>query len=812
MTAVEVASMIHSLEDLDEDALHKSIDRFTTTLFDEMYTMRWYAQHVARHELTAQVVTNVSDRATLELFVQRFLNTTVAYHDDGTGERVYGCGSLVNYWGIVDLSFETLWYEYHPGDNERYCTLPSITPDTPSIPSPIFPPEYLASIIQNSTNSDKPWNGFESIFRPMGVTYPMFINIESIIIPDERNQVAGRQIHGYLVSAKTIKYHIGTYANSVPGCIATIMTDDEVDKFSEFDKEMWDFDKEIWDTTVAGTLDAEANVFTGVPNFTKRHVDDLENPLRVCPSMPLFHETDEMMTGYFRLCSKPPEKGVNNTCIFFRMDRPMSRHEEGTTPMIVLAVLIIGLIFILFVSFIIFLDLAVLRRVVNLSETIRQQTLKHHEDFKDDDFEQNATDEKTGKGEDKLSDNKTSNRGDEIGNLKLAMEQNTYRLRKRIEAINDVVRMERQKTLRHKQAMQLLCLWCDRHEFYPGLRPNAVLLRYEPTRSLDDLLSNPLAVEYLKSHCGSDCTLENLFFLLDVSWLLKLEAAEDRQEDPTKRKQIHHVASATAASIIAHYIADDAPQQINLSSAVFEALRDKNTPYKRGMFKEAVREVKLMVNTDILPRFKSTTAYTAMSENLFVDATANDEDSEPDSESVSTGGSVLTDETAPGASNMVAFNFRNLYATLDGETDVGSTYTNVSSVVGVDAEGSDEEAVDVYDDAHTTSTGWSENKRGTVCSSVKAASEKGDANEFEASDANSTEAKEKHAEKEGAKEKPAKKEGTKEKPAKKEGAKEKPAKKEGTKEKPAEKEGKDKSGKGKADCTSKSSSSHSSSD
>jgi len=103
-----------------------------------------------------------------------------------------------------------------------------------------------------------------------------------------------------------------------------------------------------------------------------------------------------------------------------------------------------------------------------------------------------------------------------------------------------------------------------------------------------------------------------------------------------------------------------------------------------------------MLNTDILPRFRGTTAYTAMSENLYVNALVDDEDS---SESVDTAGSVLSDEVAPGASNMVAFNFKNLYATLDTEHDVGSTYTNISSVIGVDEAGVDDVGdVDDVDD------------------------------------------------------------------------------------------------------------------
>jgi len=353
------------------------------------------------------------------------------------------------------------------------------------------------------------------------------------------------------------------------------------------------------------------------------------------------------------------------------MDRPMSHLEEGTNPVILLACLVIGLMIIVFILFIIFLDLAVLRRVVKLSETIRNQSLKEHDMIKEEEEKKKSRKGKTQEGP-------TS--GDEITNLKLAVEQNTYRIRKRLEAINDVAKNERQRILRHKQAMQLLSLWCDRNEFFPGLRPNAVLLRYEPSRNLNDLLSNPLAIEYLKSHCDTECTIEHLFFLFDVAWLEELEAAEDSEEDPAMRKQIHHVAVTTAKTIIERYIAEDAPQQINISSATFQVLRDKGTSYKRGMFKEAVNEVKLMLDTDILPRFQSTTSYTAMSENLYIDSFAS-ADAEMSTESESTAGSVLSDDTNVGGSNMVAFNFRNLYATFDGDTDLGSTCTNEMSVL-----------------------------------------------------------------------------------------------------------------------------------
>jgi len=372
----------------------------------------------------------------------------------------------------------------------------------------------------------------------------------------------------------------------------------------------------------------------------------------------------------------------------------MSRVEEGTNPVIYLSVLIVGLMIVLFILFIIFLDLAVLRRVVKLSKLIHKQTAAQGallKDADDDAAKSNDTKGKKGKsssGSTRLSSGKMSgsdgsgpSSGDEIKNLKIAVEKNNSRLRRRAEDINDVLRIEHQKTVHHKQAMQLLSLWCDRSDFFPGLRPNAILYRYEPTRNMDDLLTNPLAIEYLKSHCDSDCTLENLFFILDVSWLAQLEGAEDDEEDPAKRKLIHQVVVDTASNIISRYIAENAPQQINVSAATFMVLRGKGNSYKRDMFKDAVSEVKLMLNTDILPRFRNTTAYTAMSENMYVDSLALDDDSDLSSESASTAGSVLSDEADNGANNMVAFNFKNLYATYDTDTDVVSTCTNEMSVV-----------------------------------------------------------------------------------------------------------------------------------
>jgi len=272
----------------------------------------------------------------------------------------------------------------------------------------------------------------------------------------------------------------------------------------------------------------------------------------------------------------------------------------------------------------------------------------------------------------------------------------------------------------HKQAMQLLNLWCGRKDFFPGLRPNAMQLRYEPTRNLDDIINNPLAIEYLKSHCESDRTLENLWFLLDVSWLEELETAEDNEESPEKRAQIHDVAESAAKTIMKRYIVENAPQEINLSSATFMKLRAVGERYSRKMFDEAVSEVKLMLNTDILPRFQKTSAYSAMSETLYIDSSGGGtESSEFSDETVSTAGSILTDEGEDGDGNVgrvFAHTFKNLHTTFDvgrGDDNSSSYSGNSSSRVTAGPTGS------VVPDSQTeTTTAHGGDEKGTVPPSV----------------------------------------------------------------------------------------------
>jgi len=665
---VAVTQMTENLEDLDKEALRKSIDRFTMLFWDDIGRLQPYTRHAAWQRVTAEAAMNTSNRTAINQFVERFLKTAIVFHENGTVEHVYRCGSEINYWGIIHpQSFATMWSEYHPGKDGGYCSLEATKPWEPA---PIFPPEYFRGMIL--PNND-PLNGWLSIFPPARVADPMSLSIEAIMIPDENGNVTRNStVYGYLVAAKTISPHLSYFASNIPGCISMVSLPSDNAYFDDLDQSMWN-------TTKAGSFSVN-KTFTGVPNFTIRSKEDIKKcQIRQCPAIPLFNETDKLMTAYFRLCGLDPEKNKErNTCINYRMDRPMSRVEEGTYSVIMLAVLVVGLMVVLFIFFIIFLDCAVLRRVVKLSKTIREQTRDYKNDFRDDDSVSVSVKHTKKDSE----DGEAATSRDEIKNLKLAVKQNTLRIRRRLEAVNDVLRTEKQKIARHKQAMQLMSLWCGRSEFFPGLRPNAALLRYEPTRSLDDLLSNPVSVEYLKSHCHNESTLANLFFVFDVNWLTELETAVEEEEDVIERQKISQVVSNTAVNIITRYIAVDAPQKINVSDACLKALRDMGKKYKRDMFKDAVAEIMQMLSNEVLPRFRNSPAYNAMAENLFIDSFASAEESDfSTAESISTTGSIISDDTGTATtSRMVAFNFKNLYATFDGDTDVVSTITNDFSV------------------------------------------------------------------------------------------------------------------------------------
>jgi len=806
--------LFFSLEDLDKTMCNNSINRLTMLIEDDITALKQLTVMNGHTNMTYNYMTTllqaIEDHnetlkqetiAAWELEAGIF---TLDYTDPTFQTRVFQYSSYINYFALLDINFNTVYSVYYPSDIYNSGLDVGYVP---RIPAPVIKPDVYKAVKEESGRKNGDWYAVlipdENVFEPMMVTF------ERVKFTDVINPKPGYDDYyvGYYVTGRSILTRIRRILDAVPTCIT--VQDGLEEDYSKWDSEDIKYFKEAEKTPGHPVNKA----FAGTPVFAQRDNSTLaQSKYRLCPEQPLFPFTSTLMTGYIDYCGLDPAKHGTHHCFWMRLDRPMSMVEEGVKPLLIMSAEIIAIVIALFVIFVIFLDFVVLRRIEALSNVIKKQTRGHQKaqeeedettagvsvaEEKNDNHGKSGKSSKSGKSAASSSENsfttnssegggeapRVTNARDEIGNLKRAMEQNAIGLRKRLETVNDSIKGEQQKAIHHKQAMQLLNLWCGRKDFFPGLRPNAMQLRYEPTRNLDDILHNPLAIEYLKSHCESDRTLENLWFLLDVSWLEELEAAEDNEENPEKRAQIHDVAESAAKTIMKRYIVENAPQEINVCSATFMKLRAVGEKYTRKMFDEAVSEVKLLLNTDILPRFQKTSAYSAMSETLYIDsAGGGDESSEFSEETGSTAGSVLTDEGDEAEGNVgrvFAHTFKNLHSAFDIAHDENSSSSGASSSR---ASG-----------AGLTSASLAAGTIETATSGDRAGKETSSASEFSAAAApgpSKLVVKEPvpKKEEEPKKEEPKKEEPKKEEPKKEEPKKEEPKKEEPKKEEPKKEE------------------------
>jgi len=710
---IGIIVMFDSLEDLDVTYSNTSVNRFAMMVVGDMEKMRQYTLLNGFTPYSGWALRNYSlykqGKVSKQDFDYALMNFTfgmVYTPNMWTGVPEWNSGSEHNFISLLDVDCNTVpgaaWF--HPGNATTIC-LP--VPSTP----PVIKPESYKNMIATDPNA----NVWMSLFVPDdgGDTRPMMLTFIPVKMWGVVEEVPDDNVYGYLVFGRSIfprLHNGGSYVDDVPTCVTI---EDGKEEASKWDAQ----DKKAFAAVKAGTAQLGSDAYCGEASFAQRDNETIARTKgRMCPDVPLFESTPTLMVGYMKLCGLDPAVYGEANCIKIRVDRPMSFVQEGTTPVVTVSCLIVALMIVICIIFIIFLDCVVLRRIESLSKVIRKQTRGHARAQEDED-ESTAVPEEKGQtakygksGKSSKSKSGTSASGtsatsdssaattatnasatttskgglssahDELGALKSAMEQNAVGLRKRLEAVNDAIKIEQQKTVHRRQAMQLLNLWCGRKDYFPGLRPNAMQLRYEPTRNLDDILNNSLAIEYLKIHCENDHTMENLWFLLDVSWLEELEAAEDEEDRPDKRAQLHDVAVCAAKTIVRRYIAADAPQQINISAGTFKKLRKVGEQYSRKMFSEAVSEVKLMLDTDILPRFKKTSSYSAMSETLFIESSGGGESSsELSDETVSTAGSILTDEEEEGGVGRIfAKTFKNLHTAFDvghgNQTESSSTH------------------------------------------------------------------------------------------------------------------------------------------
>jgi len=712
---IGVVLMFDSLEDLDVQYSDTSVQRLAMMLESDLGKLRQYAMLFGRDEDAGWALRNWRRylKNVNESYTEQSLSKYRSHLREFTTTVSVSAGSELNYAALLNNTFgiDTPEQEWYKGGNENVLV------GSESSDPPRFNPETLRAVVEKDPDAEI-WTYLgvpdEGDSRPILIAFlPAYVYHDEDACADylniEGNCNETTTQYGYVVMGRNIFPRLlkgSGIVNDVPSCITIEDGRNESEKWD-------DEDNKAFESTKAGTTRIGSHAFLGKSTFVKRSNSSISKTEgRLCPEVPLFDSTEELMVSYTKICGVDPELFGDDACIKFRMDRPTTFFEEGREPVILLSVLVVVLVIVICFIFVIFLDCVVLRRIESLSKVIRKQTRGHakaREEEEESTASMRAAEEKVaGKKQDDLpkhgKSGKSSNRHksgksssgtsatsatsattdssgtghergggsgpvhDEIGTLKRAMEQNAIGLRKRLEVANDGIKIEQQKIIRHKQALQLLNIWCGRKEFFPGLRPNAMQLRYEPTRSLEDILGNTLAIEYLKTHCESDRSVENIWFILDVAWLEEIETAEDEEQDPQKRAQLHDVASSTAKTIMSRYISADAPQQINLSAGTYKKLRKIGSHYSRKMFADAVSEIKLMLDTDILPRFQKTSSYSAMSETLFIDSSGGgDSSSELSDETVSTAGSILTDEEGDegGVGRIFAKTFNHLHTTFE---------------------------------------------------------------------------------------------------------------------------------------------------
>jgi len=649
---VENVVMKASFEELEIGECERSINRVSVVIATEMASLQELVQQYSFWDDCVEVT---QDHSIVEDFIlDNFMLNETAFNTD----------LQINYIGFYDnVTFKAWWSVYYPPPEDNSAQVAEGDPSdlTPEINSGLLK-SVLASL-------DDPTEGWQHIMTPNAVKELFIISVEPIML----STVEGDDtVYGYLIAGRNLKPRLQSFANNVPTCLAVETRDS--------DGQYWDdTDRKMFNKVKKGSFN-EDNTHAGKPVFTKREVEMLnKSKLRVCPEEGV-NETEEMMTGYFELCDMDPEEGIEVTCVKMRLDNPMSMMEQGSPSVTVMSICICVLMVILCLIFVVFLDCVVLRPIVNLSKVLEKQADWEEDDLDDEAFvtikkDKSATDIASGSFS-------KSNTRDEIVQLKRAMEQNASTLRKRLKAVDRELRAEQRKTMRHRQAIQLLNLWRGHTSFFPGLRPNAMQLRYEPPRTVEDLLSNPLAIEFLKSHCETDNTLENLWFLVDVSWLDEMEKSRDGEPDQDRRKQIQDVVACAAETIIERYIAVNAPQLINISSEACEKLRGRKE-YERGMFSEAVHEVKATLTMDVMPRFQQTTLFSAMSEALFLNTPGGDADETLSDDTLSTAASILTDDAEDdgGVAQVFAKTFKNLRTNFvpGADSEIGSTASTGTS-------------------------------------------------------------------------------------------------------------------------------------
>lgn len=461
------------------------------------------------------------------------------------------------------------------------------------------------------------------------------------------SQTRGTQ--GYIIFAKEISPRIKTYAEEISGCITTWIGNDQLNEHEI---------KSIEHHLKPGYImeDGEWNGPVHHAAMRTKHLKDSSR--RVCPDELEFKELSQSAVGYIKVAD---EVDLDGTHFVLRVDLPETMYNTGLPP----SGLLFGITMACILAFVIigyvYLDLNVLHRLSHIKKFLEKFKREHEQELAQAKMEKAATfrwrkgnkrssgmggssslgdttgssdskvgatsDSSTGTGtSDKSStsaDDKNNER-DEIGKLGAALILNVHAMERDIAVINRDIRIQRRWRRRFDLACRLMNFWGGRSKAFPGLYskdpadPEYALTNYNDM-TIDVLLSRPICMEFLRTYAETGEVQENILFLLDVSWLKELERAFDEESDVEKRDNIQDVIKDTVTHIFSRYIKSGAPNELNIAGDTMASIRAQEGTYFRGMFSAVIAEIKMLVATDVLIKFKSTAQYAAMSEALDVE-------------------------------------------------------------------------------------------------------------------------------------------------------------------------------------------------
>ena len=460
---------------------------------------------------------------------------------------------------------------------------------------------------------------------------------------------------GYMIFAKNLEPRVKAYAEEIAGCLTIWVGEEELAEVSGVANGM-----------SAGYIATDGEWIGSIHHNSWRTSHLNADSYRVCPQELEFDELPQSAAGYIKVGD---EVDSHDSYFVIRVDLPETMYDTGKPPTGLLFGISMGCILVFIIVGYTYLDLNVLHRLSRIKKFLEKFKREHEEELAEAKLEKTAgfrwrknnskrmssaaalqeintenavaggggsaktgvpgtSDSSTGTGpSDKSStsgDDNRNNERDEIGKLGAALIFSTKAMERDIAVINRDIRTQRRWRRRFELACRLMNFWGGRTKAFPGLyskdpaAPDYALTNYNDM-TIDVLLSRPICMEFLRIYAETGEVQENILFLLDVSWLKELERAFDDESDVDKRDRIQETIKDSVTHIFSRYIKSGAPNELNIAGDTMASIRAQEGTYYRGMFSAVIAEIKMLVATDVLIKFKSTAQYAAMSEALDIE-------------------------------------------------------------------------------------------------------------------------------------------------------------------------------------------------